>query len=433
MLPALNDPQSAFATDVVRALRAAGAEAYWAGGCVRDMLRQFSPGDYDVATSATPERVRDLFGRRRTLAVGESFGVIIVLPPEGLSPVEVATFRTEGPYKDGRRPESVVYATAEEDAQRRDFTINGMFYDPIDQRILDFVGGRADLQAGVIRAIGDPHARMREDKLRLLRAVRFAANLGFQLEPLTHDAVREMASQLSVVSVERIAQELRKMLVHRNRRRAVELCRETGLLDVVVPQWTGDERLAGETLDVLDHLEAPTFSLALAVLLQSIANPDLRSRKAVIEPQTVRGHCRRLKLSNDEVDSCLWLHAHQHDLDRVTDFTDADLKRRLAHPLSGELLKWFEAQAALDEGKALALAVLRTRSSTWTAGDIDPRPFVTGEDILAMGLKPGPRLKELLETVRTAQLNGEIDSTDAALALLRKLIEEPDEKRPPGQ
>src|SRR5436190_3805595 len=166
-----SDPQFAFATRVVQELRTAGAEAYWAGGCVRDLLRNFPPGDYDVATSATPERVRELFGKKRTLAVGESFGVIIVLPPKGLDPVEVATFRTEGPYKDGRRPESVVYATAEEDAQRRDFTINGMFFDPIDHRVLDFVGGQADLKAGVVRAIGDPHARMREDKLRLLRAV----------------------------------------------------------------------------------------------------------------------------------------------------------------------------------------------------------------------------------------------------------------------
>jgi poly(A) polymerase len=423
MLLDSSNPQFAFATRIVEELRTAGAEAYWAGGCVRDLLRHFPPGDYDVATSATPERVRELFGKKRTLAVGESFGVIIVLPPKGLEPVEVATFRTEGPYKDGRRPESVVYATAEEDAQRRDFTINGMFFDPIDRRVLDFVGGQADLKAGVVRAIGDPQARMREDKLRLLRAVRFAAVLGFELDPLTQDAVAEMAPELSVVSVERIAQELRKMLVHRNRRRAVELCRETGLLDVVLPGLTGDERAVGETLKALDQLEQPSFGLALAVLLRSVANPPLKNRKGTPEAHTVRGHCRRLKLSTDETESCLWLHSHQYDVELVPKMSDADLKRLLAHPLSGELQKWFSAQAALDEQKAHELAVLKTRSSEWSPEDLDPPPFVTGQDILALGLKPGPRLKELLDTIRTAQLNGEVTSTDEARALLERLIQ----------
>lgn len=425
MLLDSSNPQVEFATRVVQELRNAGAEAYWAGGCVRDLLRSVPPGDYDVATSATPDRVRELFGKRRTLAVGEAFGVIIVLPPEGLAPVEVATFRTEGPYKDGRRPESVVYATAEEDAQRRDFTINGMFFDPIDRRVLDFVGGQVDLKAGVVRAIGDPHARMREDKLRLLRAVRFAAVLGFALDRLTQDAVTEMAPELAVVSVERIAQELRKMLVHRNRRRAVELCRATGLLDVIVPGWSAEERAADQTLRVLELLEAPSFGLALAVLLQSIPNPDLKSRKAAPEPHTVRGHCRRLKLSTDEIESCLWLHMHQRDLERISTMSDADLKRLLAHPLSGELQKWFAARAAIDETTAHSLALLRTRSAAWRASDIDPPPFVTGQDILALGLKPGPRLKELLETIRTAQLNGEVTSAEAARALLQTLINDP--------
>jgi poly(A) polymerase len=231
-----------------------------------------------------------------------------------------------------------------------------------------------------------------------------------------------MAPELSVVSVERIAQELRKMLVHRNRRRAVELCRETGLLDVVLPGWSSEQHAAEETLKVLDELEEPSFGLALAVLLRSVPNPDLKNRKAPLEAHTVRGHCRRLKLSTEELESCLWLHAHQHDLERVATMSDAALKRLLAHPLSGELQKWFAAQAALDEQKAHELAVLKTRSSVWTPEDLDPPPFVTGQDILAMGLKPGPRLKELLDAVRTAQLNGEVTSAEAAKALLERLI-----------
>jgi len=416
-----SDPQIAFAIRVVKELRNAGWEACWAGGCVRDLLRGFAPGDYDVATNATPDQVRTLFGRKRTLAVGESFGVIIVLPPEGLSPIEVATFRTEGTYGDGRRPDSVAFSTAKEDAQRRDFTINGMFFDPIELRVLDYVGGQADLAAGIVRAIGDPHARMREDKLRLLRAVRFAAVLGFELDPVTADAVTEMAPQLSVVSVERIAQELRKMLKHQNRRRAVELCRATGLLEVVLPGWAAREANAAHTLSELDQLEQPSFRLALAVLLQSVPNPALTHRKGTLDPDSVRGHCRRLKLSNDEIDSCLWLHAQQHELDRVTRMSGADLKRLLAHPLSGELLKWYRAQAALRESKGKAYGVLCERKSGWTPADIDPPPLVTGDDLLNMGLKPGPQLKELLEAARTAQLNGEVRTADESRTLVQRL------------
>ena len=226
-----------FATDVVRQLRAAGYTALWAGGCVRDLLLGRGAEDYDVATSATPEQVRTLFGKRRTLAVGESFGVIIVLPPSKTAePVEVATFRTEGVYLDGRRPTEVAFSTPEEDAQRRDFTINGMFYDPIQMQVLDYVGGEADLHRKVLRAIGDPHARMTEDKLRMLRAVRFAATLEFELDPTTRAAVQLMAPEMRVVSAERIAQELRKVLAHRTRVRGFQLLAETGLLEVLFPE-----------------------------------------------------------------------------------------------------------------------------------------------------------------------------------------------------
>lgn len=417
------DPQAQFATRVVQQLRDAGADAFWAGGCVRDLMRGAAPGDYDVATSALPDQVRTLFGRKRTLAVGEAFGVIIVLPPSGLAPVEVATFRTEGPYRDGRRPESVAFATAEEDAQRRDFTINGMFYDPLVGQVLDYVGGQADLEAGIVRAIGDPHERMREDKLRLLRAVRFTAVLDFRLDPVTADAVREMSAELSVVSVERIAQELRKMLVHPNRRRAVDLCRELGLLNVIVPGCLASDDESATTLACLERLEAPSFGLALAVLLRAIPNPVPMSRKAADDAETVRGLCRRLKLSNDEVDSCLWLHAHQDEALSVSRMSDAELKRLLAHPLSGELLQWFQAQAAFDGQRSEGLRTLQRRSANWSRAEIDPPPFVTGQDVLGLGLKPGPRVKELLETLRTAQLNGEIGSRDDALRLLQGQVE----------
>ncbi len=266
------DPQREFAVDVVRRLQVAGFRALWNGGCVRDFLMGRTPKDYDVATDARPEAVRQLFGHRRTLAVGASFGVIIVLGSKEAGNIEVATFRTEGPYLDGRRPEHVDFAGPEEDAQRRDFTINGMFYDPVSEQVLDYVGGEKDLAAGVVRAIGRPADRMTEDKLRMLRAVRFAATLDFQLDPATAEAVRTMAPEIHVVSAERIAQELKKMLVDPHRRRAIELARDTHLLVEILPEVkpvldAPDGAGWEATLRRLRLLEQkPRFELATAAL-----------------------------------------------------------------------------------------------------------------------------------------------------------------------
>jgi poly(A) polymerase len=226
-----------FAIDVVRRLREAGHQALWAGGCVRDELLGRAPHDYDVATDATPEQVRRLF--RRTVAVGISFGVVEVLGPRGdAAPltVQVATFRSDGTYSDGRHPDAVVFSSAREDALRRDFTINGMFLDPLGGELIDYVGGRADLDAKILRAIGDPAARFAEDKLRLLRAVRFATRFDLALDPATADALRAMAGQIVVVSAERIAEELRKLLTCPQRARGVRLLDETGLARALLPE-----------------------------------------------------------------------------------------------------------------------------------------------------------------------------------------------------
>jgi len=220
MTPFDPDKQQQFAEDVVGRLREAGFEAYWAGGCVRDQMMGRRPKDFDVATSATPEQIRELFGRRRTLAIGAAFGVITVLGGKPLEPIEVATFRRDAAYSDGRHPDSVTFSSAEEDASRRDFTINGLFYDPVEKKVIDFVGGCEDMQRRVIRAIGCPRDRITEDKLRMLRAVRFAAALEFEIDEETFLAVREMADQIGVVSAERIAAEVTKMLIGRNRVRA---------------------------------------------------------------------------------------------------------------------------------------------------------------------------------------------------------------------
>src|SRR6478609_9961704 len=219
-----------FAIDVVRRLRAAGFEALWAGGCVRDELLGLPPRDYDVATSAKPDQIRDLFGHRRTLPIGASFGVITVLGPRAAGQIEVATFRTDATYSDGRHPDSVTFTTAEHDAQRRDFTINGLFYDPVAKQVVDYVGGQQDLKDHILRAIGDPRLRLSEDKLRMLRAVRFAAAFNFTVDPDTLLAIQKLAPEINSVSAERVGSEIRRMLVDPNRAIALSLLGETNLL-----------------------------------------------------------------------------------------------------------------------------------------------------------------------------------------------------------
>ena len=242
--PSSVDPRREFAVAIVHTLREAGYDALWAGGCVRDQLLGVIPKDYDVASTATPDQVISLFGRRKTIPVGASFGVVVVLgPTKAAGQIEVATFRSDGKYLDGRRPESVTFCRPEEDAQRRDFTINGMFFDPIANEVIDYVGGKDDLATGVIRAIGDPVARFTEDKLRLLRAVRFAATFQFRLEDRTADAVRQLHHELHQVSIERVAQELRRMLAHPTRAVSVRLLIETGLLAEVLPEIAVPEDL----------------------------------------------------------------------------------------------------------------------------------------------------------------------------------------------
>jgi len=232
------DPHYQFALEVVRKLQDAGYTAYWAGGCVRDFLLHKHPKDYDVATNALPQEVRKLFGHRRTLAVGAAFGVILVRSGHKVvSDVEVATFRTDQSYEDGRRPTQVVFSTPEEDAQRRDLTINGLFWDPVEEQIHDFVGGQQDLELKLIRAIGTPGDRFEEDKLRLLRTIRFAAHLDFAIEPETWRALRDHASSIRMVSAERISQEFHRMMVDPHRKLAMDLCQQSGLLREIFPEW----------------------------------------------------------------------------------------------------------------------------------------------------------------------------------------------------
>ena len=288
-----------------------------------------------------------------------------------------------------------------------------MFYDPIDSRVLDYVGGEQDLRAGVIRAIGDPHDRMREDKLRMLRAVRFAATLDFQLDPTTFAAVQEMAEQLTVVSAERIAQELKRMLVDVHRRRAMKLCLEAGLLDVIFPELTKPADGIGGSLDQSFHLlhllPAPRFELALAAFLHTLP----------AEP-TVREVCLRLKLSNDEKDRTMWLVEHQDEFRTAPEFTLARLKRALSHPNADDQLQLLQAKL-LAEGADLHPALFcREFLAKTPPVIINPPPLITGDDLIRLGLKPGPQFKLLLDQIRDSQLNGEIATREAAIELAQK-------------
>ncbi len=436
-----------FAVDVVRRLQEAGHQALWAGGCVRDELLGGQPTDYDVATSARPDEVRQLF--RRTIEVGLAFGVVNVLgprTPSGPLQVEVATFRADVSYSDGRHPDQVRFASAREDALRRDFTINGMFYDPIRGETVDFVGGREDLQARTLRAIGDPQLRFTEDKLRLLRAVRFATRFNLAIEPATQVAIKRMAREITVVSAERIAKELRQILVSSKRTRGVTLMYELGLMTALLPELlpmkglpqglpcapTGD--LWDHVLRVLDLLEpGPSFPLALAALLHDIGKPRTVGRTP--DRYTFYGHehvgsrladaiCARLKLSNAERERVAWLVDKHQILCDARQMRTSKLKALLIHPGICELLALHRADALASGRSTDHVEYCENLLRIWKEEDLNPVPLLTGHDLTELGLKPGPRYKHVLATVRDGQLEGTIKAKDEALDLVRRLLAE---------
>jgi poly(A) polymerase len=428
--------------DVVRTLRAAGHEAYWAGGCVRDQLLGLAPKDYDVATSATPQEVQRAFGPRRTLAIGAAFGVIAVLGGKAAGQIEVATFRQDAGYSDGRRPDAVVFSRPEEDAQRRDFTINGLFYDPLADRVIDFVSGEEDLRRGIVRAIGDPEARFTEDKLRLLRAVRFAARFGFRLEDRTRESICRMAGQITVVSAERIAQEMRAMLVHPSRAHALRLLLETGLLAAlfseILPQvglsWPtprdprGD--LWGHVLRLLDELVEPGFPLALAAMLYGVALPvrpgeaDLQaSPPEALAAATAESVCRRWKLANKETERVVWLVGYRRALAAARRLPWPRLQRLLIAEGIDDLVALHEAEARAAGGDLADVEHCRHLLAL-PSEELNPPPLITGDDLIVRGVPEGKRIKVLLERVRDAQLEKTIRDKAEGLALVERLLAE---------
>ncbi|MFN0018193.1 MAG: CCA tRNA nucleotidyltransferase [Pirellulaceae bacterium] len=402
-----------FALDVVAKLRAAGHQALWAGGCVRDQLLGKRPKDYDVATDAEPERIREVFGRKRTLAIGAAFGVITVLGPKDAGQIEVATFRRDIGYSDGRRPDAVAFTSAEEDAKRRDLTINGIFYDPVAEQYHDYVGGQEDLQSRIIRAIGNPNERFAEDKLRMLRTVRFAATFDFALEAATLKAVQAHAPDIRTVSAERITAELRRMLVHENRIAALQMLRDSGLLKEILPelsQLVASETAAWDrTLLVFGQLKNPSFAMALGALLREVAvHADVAAVKAILA---------RWKLPNEDNGGALMLLRDELLIRTAQSQPWPRIQRLLTSPRADELVNYSEAVAvALNEGLE-SIACCRQKL-TLPAAALDPPPLITGEDLKKLGIALGPTYKDILEMVRDEQLEGRIGSLTEAVELI---------------
>jgi tRNA nucleotidyltransferase/poly(A) polymerase len=437
----LSDSLSLVATKLVRRLRESGFIAYFAGGCVRDALLRKQPKDIDIATDAEPDEVQKMFAR--TVAVGAKFGVVRVL--EAGFEFEVATFRSDGVYLDGRRPASVTFSSPEEDAKRRDFTINGMFYDPLADQVVDFVGGKSDLEHRLVRAIGNPDQRFSEDHLRLLRAVRFAAALDFEIEPATWTAITEKAEQIRTVSHERIRDELVKIMADRHRVRGLDLLDQSGLLKSVLPEVS---RMHGCEQPPQFHPEGDVYVhtrlmlsllppdasplLVLSVLLHDIGKPVTYSFDEVDQRIRFNGHDQvgadmameimsRLRFSNEGIDTVVEAIRNHMVFKDTPNMRPAKLRRfmgRQNFPLELELHR---VDCLGSHGDLQTYDLLVNKQREFESEPIIPPPLLTGRDLIALGLKPGPRFGEILEAVQTAQLDGEIKDRTGALRLLQTL------------
>lgn len=430
------------ACNVLQKLREAGHEAFFAGGCVRDKLLGLEPHDYDIATSALPQTVETLFPR--TIPVGAQFGVIIVL--ENHYEIQVATFRQEEGYQDGRRPTKVRFTTAREDAQRRDFTINGLFYDPIKEEIFDHVGGRADLDCKVIRAIGDPMERFAEDKLRLLRAIRFATALDFQIEEKTWKALCHFTPEILSVSPERIRDELQKILLAPQRLRGFDLLDQSGLLKAILPEI---ENLKGCEQPPEFHPEGDVFvhtrlmlemlpkkasiKLLLSVLFHDIGKPATRR---VDESGRMRfyGHeqvgavmtqkiLQRLRFSNEVIDAVVLAVRLHMSFKDVPHMRLSTLRRMMARPTFEEELELHRVDCASSHGMLDNYEFLKKKKEELASLPLIPPPLITGEDLIELGVKPGPRLGKILQAIKDAQLENLVATKAEALIWLKKHLE----------
>jgi len=428
------------ARDLVDRLQRAGHTAYYAGGCVRDQLLGTEAKDFDIATSARPEQVQQLFPRVTDLT-GKSFGVVRVMV--GDQSYEVATFRQDGPYQDGRHPESVRFATAEEDAQRRDFTVNGLFYDPVAERLIDYVGGEADLRAGTIRAIGNPADRFAEDHLRLLRAIRFATRLLFTIEPKTWEAIGEAAAKIRTVSAERIRDELNKIFTAAKPEIGLDLLDGSGLLREVLPdiaalhgveqppQFHPEGDVYTHVRLMLSKIEQPGLELALGVLFHDVgkkptSKTDENGRIRFNEHESVGAEMAEqimtgLRYDNKTIQTVRELVQYHMQFKDVPHMRPSTLKRMMARPTFPLELELHRIDCASSHGDLKHYDFLKQQLETMSAEEIDPPSLISGDDLLAMGLTPGRVVGRIKEAVRIAQLEGTVQTQAEALTLARQL------------
>jgi poly(A) polymerase len=429
-------------------LHEAGHQAFLVGGCVRDILLGRPAQDYDVATDATPDRVQALFPG--SVGVGAAFGVILVLDPDSDSKVEVATFRSDLEYSDGRRPDAVVFSTSpEQDVRRRDFTINGLLLDARDGRVLDFVGGQADLRAGIVRAIGDPVERFREDKLRLLRAVRFSARFSYRIEEATFAAIREHSAKITVVSAERIREELTRILTEGGARRGFELLEETRLLEHVLPEIA---RMRGveqppefhpegdvwtHTLLLLEQLPAGVSpTLAWGALLHDVGKPPtFAAPRGPGDRIRFDGHvevgtrmaediARRLRFSGEDMERVAALVAQHLRFKDAEAMRPATLKRFVRQPHFEEHLELHRLDCLASHRKLDAYDFVRRFLEETPAEVVRPARLVSGDDLKQLGLPPGPAYRRILDAVEEAQLEGRLATRDQALEFVRRYVGE---------
>lgn len=420
---------------VHRRLVEAGEEALLAGGAVRDLLLGRTPSDFDLATSATPERVAELFSR--TVMVGAQFGVVRVIDGEAESEVEVATFRADLSYRDGRHPEGVRYTDAREDAIRRDFTINGLFFDPSTSEVIDYVGGIEDLAQGRLRAIGDPRTRFEEDRLRLLRAVRFSVALGLPIESRTWDAVLEFAPSIVKVSAERIRDEIEKMLIHPRREYAYHLLSDSGLMGAILPEVEsmrgveqppayhpeGDVHV--HTGLVLSHLSSPDFALALAALLHDVGKPGtfevtdrIRfNRHDSLGAEISEEICDRLKVSRRDRERVVWLVKKHLAFISIDEMRPARRTRLFDQEYFEDLLALCYADCRGSHGDTSLAERTEEYYRAYLAAGPKVEPILRGKQLIEIGFTPGPQLGEILRAVDDAHRDGEFDQDDISAAL----------------
>ncbi|MCB1098714.1 MAG: CCA tRNA nucleotidyltransferase [Verrucomicrobiae bacterium] len=430
------------ATEIVHTLQANGHTAYFAGGCVRDQLLGHSPKDYDIATDARPDRIKQLF--RHAHGVGAHFGVMLV--KNGGHVTEIATFRRDGDYADGRRPDSITFAAAEEDAQRRDFTVNGLFYDPLADEIIDHVDGRADLEKRILRAISTPSQRFEEDHLRLMRAVRFSAVLGFEIEPATWNAVCAQSASLARISIERVRDEFSRIMLSPGRLRGFDLLIDSGLMNHIVPEI---DALKGCDQPPAYHPEGDVFvhtrlmlsllpekvslPLVLSVLLHDIAKPATRTWDEADQRVRFNGHAelgaemaesilRRLKYPNDIIEDTVTGVANHMRFMNVQNMRLAKLKRFMARDTFADEMELHRVDCLGSHGLLDNYKFLQEQQRAFAAEPLIPPPLVTGNDLIALGWKPSPRFAETLTEIQTHQLEGTITSRDEALAWIAQRV-----------